>query len=306
MRSPRPEAHRSQLGHPDFSGQDGAKQLPKTWSGFVRGLEPGAFPPGERVLLKGSPVKYVAEGWEGNPLKTYRWGALALALIPGLAVAALIWAYRRSMHLKPIDLSKVPKNAIIYGYHVDLFPTCLHLGYLRQYPGRGYLLGSHTFLSYVMNVGFWLEAGGMRIHRYDPRDRGGKAREWTLGNLIEHRKLRMGIFTDSGGPYERVRASTAELSKKSGRPCVALRIRASRSVRVNHHVIPLPGATLEVQVSEPIPAEEATQSRLQKEISSLGRKVLPKAGRRVAQRRAVHRGSDRRVNAGRRVELSKV
>jgi len=205
-----------------------------------------------------------------QPLSTLKLGTAVLAFpfaIGFLLSMKLISLFTRS---EPLTKNDLPPNAIFYSTHLDVISAAVNP--VLQTPSL-IVVGYHAFLAYVY-IG-WDRFAGIGHLCYD--------REGTPPPLDQIQAMFQNypnhyfwIFTDSGGPYGRVRKSLVILSRESGRPVVACRLTPTRYFKLLGHRIPLPFARIKIAFSRPVTAGElsalsveAGRDRLQASLDSL-------------------------------------
>lgn len=200
-------------------------------------------------------------------------------LYPGTAILAFPFAVGFMLLVKTLsffvtaergEVSRVPRNAILYSTHLDVISATINPTLHR---GPLIVVGYHAFLAYLYIV--WDRVAGIghlcyhRVSDVPPLDQ----LQAMFRKYPEHR---FWIFTDSGGPYGRVRKSLVILSRESGRPTVAARLKASRFFHLLGHRIPSPFSRVTITFAEPVTAAElsalspeAARDRLQAQLDSL-------------------------------------
>jgi lysophospholipid acyltransferase (LPLAT)-like uncharacterized protein len=74
------------------------------------------------------------------------------------------------------------------------------------------------------------------------------------------------LLPDAGGPYGKVKPGIVAIARACGVPVVPVRVRCDRAIVVGRrlrHVVPLPGATIDVDFGEPIPPDFIDTGRCQ-------------------------------------------
>jgi hypothetical protein len=175
-----------------------------------------------------------------------------LAVIPGLCFFLFLGFLRIFCRMRKPLGSKPPANAIVYWSHTDIYPQQIDGIFSRDQQFKMALLGSRTLLSYIWYP--WHFFRGFFIFR--PQLSGPKPFHQISDYLKKNPNLRVGIMTDSGGPYGRVRPTLVGLSLVTNRPLVALKSRASHSIKIKSHHIPLPFSRVWSEFSDPISAEQ--------------------------------------------------
>ncbi|MCB0404822.1 MAG: hypothetical protein KDD51_08545 [Bdellovibrionales bacterium] len=146
----------------------------------------------------------------------------------------------------------IPENAILFSSHTDVYGLCLHPAVRTGGRFNTVWLGYHGIAPYIFAV--WDHFCGLEYWCYWRQGTTSK-REQVIEFMKHHPSIRLGLATDSGGPYGKVRPSLIELSQKTGRPLVAVRMRMSRSITFLKHHLPLPFGKIVAQVSSPISRE---------------------------------------------------
>ncbi|MEZ4751314.1 MAG: hypothetical protein R3B54_12065 [Bdellovibrionota bacterium] len=158
---------------------------------------------------------------------------------------------------------EIPENAILFTSHSDVYGLCLHPAVRTGGRLNTVWLGYHGITPYIFAV--WDRFCGLQYWCYWRRGTLSK-REQIIEFMKAHPGIRLGLATDSGGPYGKARASLIELSQRTGRPLVAVRMRLSHSFKFLHHHLPLPFGKIIAQVSTPISGDalelETLQARL--------------------------------------------
>lgn len=197
---------------------------------------------------------------EGIPWNQYDWVHLLVAL-PFTVVLDSFWFLigLTSRVEEPLFCEPLPDNAILVGYHTEwpLYPVSCGLVWHKRVPPWTWV-GLHHFASYFGSLRTYLFGAPCFRFRRGSRE---KPFEHMLRFLAQHPRRGFAIRTDSGGPYEQIRASVVILSQRSGRPVVLFRQKSSRQFRLpNQHWIPLPFGTVTSKFSRVFSCEElATQ-----------------------------------------------
>jgi hypothetical protein len=186
---------------------------------------------------------------EGLPLGSYHLGALVASLLPAVVVTLLLRLLRLSMRRLPVAEGAIPRNAIVYLFHSDVYAyEVTHDLWRRLLSAGDAYLGYHGLKSYMGSLTPYLD--GLRCMRYDRRNKSRPMAQ--ILSFLSRNPGRFILRTDAGGPYGRVRKSLVEMALATHRPLVPMRQVASRSLIVFGHHIPLPGATIETRIGAPI------------------------------------------------------
>jgi len=205
-----------------------------------------------------------------QPISALKLGPFLLALPFALAFLCALKILSYFVKVTPSELGKLPPNALLYGTHLDVFSACLSPNF---HDPSMIVIGYDGFLPSLYIP--WDHLVGIS-HLCYRRDSSTPPLDQLLNMFTQHAGHRFWIFTDSGGPYGRVRKSLVILSVESQRPVVAMKLTPSRYFRILEHRIPLPFSRITVKFSPPIPHEtlamlsrDAARERLQAAVDAL-------------------------------------
>jgi hypothetical protein len=194
-----------------------------------------------------------ARSREGIAYGDYRLAEALVAAPMGAALLAPILALRPFVRERvDFDAATVPRDALAYMLHRESLLMIFTPQYWRLFDRDGAYLGYHGFASYVTSAyPFWRGSTALRYRRDDSKK--------PLSQVIDLLKTfpgRVALRTDAGGPYGQVRASLVDMAIATGRPLVAVRQTADRTLRVMQHQLPRPGSTVTTRISRPVAAAE--------------------------------------------------
>lgn len=215
-------------------------------------------------------VKNPSKSPEGIAWKDYRLGSL-LAMAPfSFAATAYLEVVTRfsAPHSRLENFETVPENAILYGFHYDVLANYITMNLISKRTEPVLWIGYHGFLAYSS---FFCGVTGNYVNiRYFLN-----TEEKPLDQLVKLLALyplrRFGIFTDAGGPYEKVRKSLPDLGIKTNRPLVPLRSIPQKKILIRKHQLPIPGTPVIAKFGKPTYPHESTPALLQSRIEEISR-----------------------------------
>jgi len=205
-----------------------------------------------------------------QPLLNSDLGTFVLALPAALAFLLALKILSLFVKVDKVSMDGLPPNALLYGTHLDVISACLCPAF---YDPSAIVIGYDGFLPYMYTL--WHRLVGISYLCY-ARASAVPPIDQILDLFAQYKDHRFWIFTDSGGPYGRVRKSLVILSVESRRPVVAMKLRPTRYFHLFGHRIPAPFSTIHLKFSSPIPSEtlallspNAARDRLQNSADSL-------------------------------------
>lgn len=176
---------------------------------------------------------------EGIAWSEYNLPQLALMAPFGVPVGLyleMVWKLsKQDAHI--IGAEDLPENAILYDFHIDVATNFITMHLLAELGKKAIFSGYHGFMSYSsFGPG---SMGAYHVWRYDRRLK-IKPFDQMVAMLKAKPDRILGIFTDAGGPYFKVRDSLPRLAIATGRPLVPFRSLYDPSVLILNQMLPAP------------------------------------------------------------------
>jgi hypothetical protein len=175
---------------------------------------------------------------EEIPWKDYKIISLLIvapfSLIVGLFLET-VWFFSKSKAAL-VHFDKAPDNAIIYGFHEDVMTNYITMHLIKKKENHPCIFsGFHGFASYIaFGPG---SMGAYKVFRFYYGIK-SKPREQIVQYLNSKPSHMFGIFTDAGGPYNKVRKSLISLAIESKRPLVPFRSFYSPCFKLGNSRVP--------------------------------------------------------------------
>jgi len=177
----------------------------------------------------------------GIKASEYRWGHMLLAIPVGALLRAYINFCRVTSRIT-VEGPPPPRGSIIFFIHRDMYTSLIITRpFLKALGTQIIWLGYHGFYSYV--PWRWFIGHKVMVCRYDPRSK-EKPFSFILNFMKRYPDRTYVQYTDSFGPYGRVRESLVRLAQEMGRPVVASRVLTKFYLPILKHNFPLPFARL--------------------------------------------------------------
>lgn len=171
-----------------------------------------------------------------------------LGCLIGLFFAVFLKVLQSLVRVQPPVGPYPPPGAIVFWSHARIYLQQIDGHFSKDAHLTMVYLGSDSFLSYVWYP--WHLSKGFLLFRPDTKMK-DKPFHQIKEYLLAHRHVSLGIMTDSGGPYGKVKPTLLGLGAISDRPLVALKPSASASFKILGHYFPLPFSNVWAEFSKP-------------------------------------------------------
>lgn len=186
----------------------------------------------------------------GVKLSDYRAPGLLLAIPLGVLLRAYILLCRFTSRIR-VEGENPPPRSILFFIHRDYYLSITVTPPFLEAVGKLVWLGYHGFYSYV--PWRWFIGPDVLVCRY-PLKSAQKPFSYILEFMKRHPDRTYVQYTDSGGPYGRVRESLVRLAQEMDRPVVACRVFTTSYVPILQHHFPLPFGRIQLSFASPVPA----------------------------------------------------